>query len=303
MRFTAFGGAFLLLPLIDAFPFSRATSDWRGMDNLSPATLVRLLVLAKCFGREQAQGCMRDPVIRYLLQIPPAVSLEAIAEWQTDIPAAHLQSLLQANSTWHRDAAAARIETLLFTQVPHKGAPVSLLIDCAHGVWLNAISRHGHASASLPLHLDLPQPTELFCHESLLELGRVAFPQSLLKSPVAVDEGALPLQSTLVRDLSYLSLPRNLASSRTVDLTLSVVAQGILRRFAAQFPGFGRSSLNYLNRNFLDCCAAVETSEERIVVSLAPPPLHLVLSKSGLNRRNYSLSWLSGRLCAIFPEG
>lgn len=303
MRFTAFGGAFLLLPLLDAFPFASATADWQGMSGLSPATLVRLLVLAKCFGREQAQGCMRDPVIRDLLQISPTVSLQAVAEWQTGISTAHLQSLLQANSTWHRDAAAANIETLLFAQVPHKGAPVSLLIDCAHGVWLNAISRPEHPNTGLPLHLDLPQPAELFCHESLLEIGRAAFPQSLLKSPAAADEGVLPLPSALGRDLSYLSLPRNLALSRAADLSLSVVAQGVLRRFAAQLPGFGRSSLNYLNRNFLDCCAAVESSEERIVVSLAPPPLHLVLARSGLNRRSYKLGWLNGRLCAIFPEG
>jgi len=303
MRFTAFGGAFLLLPLLDAFPLPSAAADWPGMGSITPATLVRLLVLAKCFGREQAQGCMRDPVIRDLLQIPPTVSLPAIAEWQTGISPAHLQSLLQANSTWHRDAGAASIETLLLTQVPHKGAPVSLLIDFAHGVWLNAISRSGHSNSRSHVPLDLPQPNELFCHESLLELGRTAFPQSLLKPLAAADEGALPLPSTLIRDLSYLSLPRDLALSRAVDLTLSVVAQGILRRFAAQLPGFGRSSLNYLNRNFLDCCAAVETSEERIVVSLSQPPLHLLLAKSGLNRRSYNLSWLQGRLCAIFPEG
>ncbi|MBN9615239.1 MAG: hypothetical protein BGO25_02950 [Acidobacteriales bacterium 59-55] len=303
MRFTAFGGAFLLLPLLDAFPFPAATADWPGMGSLSPATIVRLLILAKCFGREQAQGCMRDPVIRDLLEIPPTVSLQAIAEWQTGISPAHLQSLLQANSTWHRDAAAASIEILLLTQVAHKGAPVSLLIDCAHGMWLNAISRPGDSNPLVPVHLDLPQPAELFCHESLIELGRNAFPQSLLKSLAAADEGVLPLPSTLVRDLSYLSLLRDLAPLRAVDLVLSVVTQGVLRRFAAQLPGFGRSSLNYLNRNFLDCCAAVESSEERIVVSLAPPPLHLVLAKNSLSRRSYNLSWLNGRLCAIFPEG
>jgi hypothetical protein len=143
----------------------------------------------------------------------------------------------------------------------------------------------------------------LFCHESLLEFGRNAFPQSLLKPLAAAEEGMLPSPSTLVRDLGYLSSPRDLILSRAVDLALSVVAQGVLRRFAAQLPGFGRSSLSYLNRNFLDCCAAVEASEERIVVSLSQPPLHLVLAKGGLNRRSYNLSWLHGRLCAIFPEG
>lgn len=303
MRFTAFGGAFLLLPFLDAFPFPSATANWQGMGSIAPATLMRLLVLARCFGREQAQGCMRDPVIRDLLEIPPTVSPQAITEWQAGISPAQLQSLLQANSTWHRDTGVAVIGTLLLTQVPHKGAPVNLLIDCAHGVWLNAISRSGHSNSLSHIHLDLPQPNELFCHESLLELGGNAFPQSLPRPLAAADEVVLPLPSTLARDLSYLSLPRDLTLSRTVDLVLGVVAQGVLRRFAAQLPGFGRSGLNYLNRNFLDCCAAVETSEERIVVSLSQPPLHLVLAKSGLNRRNYNLSWLNGRLCAIFPEG
>jgi hypothetical protein len=303
MRFTAFGGAFLLLPILDAFPFASATADWPAMGNLSPATLIRLLVLARCFGREQVQGCMRDPVIRDLLEVPPTVSPQAIAEWQAGVSPAHLQSLLQENSTWHRDTGVAGIETLLLTQVPHKGAPVNLLIDCAHGVWLNAIGRSGRPNHLSHVHLDLPQPDELFCHESLLEFGRNAFPQSLLKPLAAADEGTLPSPSTLVRDLGYLSSPRDLILSRAVDLALSVVAQGVLRRFAAQLPGFGRSSLSYLNRNFLDCCAAVEASEERIVVSLSQPPLHLVLAKGGLNRRSYNLSWLHGRLCAIFPEG
>src|SRR6185312_7415046 len=145
------------------FPLPSAAADWPGMGSITPATLVRLLVLAKCFGREQAQGCMRDPVIRDLLEIPPTVSLQAIAEWQAGISPAHLQSLLQANTTWHRDAGAASIETLLLTQVPREGAPVSLLIDCTYGVWLNTIRRPGHSNNLFRVNLDLLQPNELFC--------------------------------------------------------------------------------------------------------------------------------------------
>jgi hypothetical protein len=110
------------------------------------------------------------------------------------------------------------------------------------------------------------------------------------------------LPDSATRDLDYLSLPRTLGVRRGVDLALSIAAQGVLRCFAWKLPGFSRSSLPYLASNFLNCTAAVEQATDRAIVRLGRPPLHVILSMTGLNRTTYSPSW-TGCPCAVFPEG
>lgn len=112
--------------------------------------------------------------------------------------------------------------------------------------------------------------------------------------------GSLPANAT--KDLDYLSFPRPLGVRRGVDLALSIAAQGALRCFAWKLPGFSRSSLPYLASNFLSCTAGVEQEADRAIVRLGRPPLHVILSMTGLNRTTYSLSWTHFP-CAVFPEG
>jgi hypothetical protein len=300
-RFTAFGGAFLLFPILDEFPFDIATTNWSDLESVSAAAIVRLLVLAKCFGRDHFMGCLRDPLIRDLLQIPPAISAFAIADWLRAVSSDQHLSLLQGNISSHLDTGALEAEDLLYTTVAHKGAPIALLLDDASGLWLFA-SKLTNPSKTLSIpQLGLPQNARLFCHQSLWQDGQKYFPESELLPVPPVDAGSSSL--ALARDLRYLESPRALSVPGAIDLTLSVVAQGVLRRFARKLSGFGKSSLNYLNHNFLDVSAAVEETEEKRVVSLSRPPLHLVLAMAGLNRCTYRLNWLDGRPCAIFPEG
>jgi hypothetical protein len=56
VRFTAFGGAFLLFPLLDQLPFSDAASSWPEFDGSSAVAIARFLVLAKCFVGHAPQG-------------------------------------------------------------------------------------------------------------------------------------------------------------------------------------------------------------------------------------------------------
>src|SRR5205823_5585524 len=49
-RQTPFGGAFLLLPVLDALPLSEATADWPDADGTPADALARLLILVKCLG-------------------------------------------------------------------------------------------------------------------------------------------------------------------------------------------------------------------------------------------------------------
>ena len=70
---------------------------------------------------------------------------------------------------------------------------------------------------------------------------------------------------------------------------LLVVAQAIGRELAWRLPGFARSTLPYLAANFLAFEATVEVEQDRYVVAVGDPPLHLVLSLTGMNRRRFVL--------------
>jgi hypothetical protein len=300
-RFTAFGGAFLLFPILDEFPFHIATASWSDLESVSAAAILRLLILAKCFGRDRFMGCLRDPLIRDLLQIPGAISASAIAEWLGAVSSDQHLSLLRANIAFHLDTGALEAETFLYTTVAHKGPPIALLLDDAHGLWLFASKLTTRRRTVSISQLGVPRPARLFCHASLWQDGQEYFPEAELLPIPPVDARSSPL--AVARDLRYLEIPRALSVPKAIDLTLSVVAQGVLRRFARKLPGFAKSSLDYLNHNFLDVSAAVEETEERRVVSLSRSPLHLVLAMAGLSRCTYRLNWLDGRPCAIFPEG
>jgi hypothetical protein len=303
IRFTAFGGVFLLFPILEEFPFHAATSGWPDLGNTSPTVIIRSLVLAKCFGKDRFLGCLRDPLVRDLLQIPPEVSAPEIVEWLRKTPPDCLLSCLRANAAWHVETGVSDAESWVLARVAHKGAPVTLLLDAASEIWFFA-HRRRNRTEGLPLQqLDLPQPKELICHESLWQVGRDCFPDCQQHPPLTGESSPLSSETHLVHDLRYLETPRELAMPRFADLCLSVAAQGVLRRFARKLPGFTKSSLGYLNHNFLDGCATVEESERQRIVSLSRPPLHLMISKAGLNRCLYRLSWLDGRPFAVFPEG
>ncbi len=295
-RFTAFGGAFLLFPLVDQFPLHDATAGWPDLENVSAASLARFLILAKCFGRRRSAGCFHDSLMRDLLRIPPQITLEIVHDWLARLSWDNIKTFFDVIARWHLETAAAEGQVFFLVSIPQRGAPAVVLLDPARGLWLFA-GRPGKREDQLVAILSgLPSPERLLCDDLLVPLGRKSFPGTAL-------EASLDLPSPPpAADLDYLALPPEFGR-RPVDLALSVAAQGMLRLFAWKLPGFARSSLNYLYSNFLDCCAAVEEKSDQRVIFLTRPPLHLVLGMSGLNRCSYRLSWLDERPCAIFPEG
>ncbi len=105
----------------------------------------------------------------------------------------------------------------------------------------------------------------------------------------------------LAGDLAYV-LPRR--SRVPLDWAVAMAAQHALRLFSRRLPGFSRSSLDYLARNFLDVAATLTESEDgRRLVRLGRPPLGLVLALTGAHRGSYRLSWLDEREFALFPDG
>jgi hypothetical protein len=63
---TAFGGAFLLLPVLASMPFDEWVRGWPPVDGIAPACLVRALVLGTCLGPD----LLGDPLWRDLLGLP-----------------------------------------------------------------------------------------------------------------------------------------------------------------------------------------------------------------------------------------
>ena len=77
-------------------------------------------------------------------------------------------------------------------------------------------------------------------------------------------------------------------------------AYELLKRFARRLPGFADSGCAYLWRNFLDMGAQLDLEPDRIVVRLARPALHLVLSLTGMNRTSYVLPFGDTRTYTLF---
>jgi hypothetical protein len=104
----------------------------------------------------------------------------------------------------------------------------------------------------------------------------------------------------LTSELSYLAMPTSFRIARSLDLALSVAAQGILRNFAWRLPGFSRSSLPYLYSNFLNVSGNIEDEPTRRVVRLDRPPLSIVLNITGMASKTYPVSWLDERPFVLF---
>ncbi len=122
-RYTHFGGMFLLLPLIDELPLP----DW------PDAPAVRLLILAKCLGRDRAGGCLNDEVMRDLLQIRPDLDL---AEWSRGIRREQLDRWLAELRDWHVQEGTADGPPFEMRKAHRRGAPVILSVDRAREIWM-----------------------------------------------------------------------------------------------------------------------------------------------------------------------
>ena len=318
-RSTSFGGAFLLLPLIDELPLAEATRDWPHADEAAAISLVRFLLLTKCCGHLRAERAFHDSLLRDLLLIPPALSTAALNEWQARVTRTHLQSFLETLGSWHRSYGAVRDEKQVLAASRLRGRPVVALIDIARGLWLMAcrysprrpqrlIERLRNSLSELERNDGL-----LLCESSVLATLWSEFPDVKMLSledgieQTKSDEenqaaSGLARLDKLPDDLSYLALPDSFRLAHALDLALSVAAQHVLRAFAWRLPGFAESNLPYLARNFLDFAGSLEEEPARRVVRVGRPPLHLVVGLTGMMRQTYQLSWLDERPLMLFQE-
>jgi hypothetical protein len=84
--------------------------------------------------------------------------------------------------------------------------------------------------------------------------------------------------------------------------TLAVAARAVLWRFSQRLPGFAESTPEHLWRNFLAFDAAIEHDDARVVVRCGQPPLHLVLTLTGMTRGLLAGCDARGRPMYLFPR-
>ena len=70
---------------------------------------------------------------------------------------------------------------------------------------------------------------------------------------------------------------------------LHLASSALLRELSYRLPGMATASAAHLRRNVLDLDADVRPEADRIVVVLGRPPLNLLLSLTGMNRRSFLL--------------
>jgi hypothetical protein len=152
----------------------------------------------------------------------------------------------------------------------------------------------------------MPSKAKLICGDE--ELGREmreACPGRVVEAFDAgqpnEDEWSARLPQ-LAEDEAFLHPTGGEAASCLADRILQTAAQNVLRAFARSLPGFSRSGLEYLRRNFLDAVASVEDRPDRRIVRLSRPPLDVVLSMSGLNRRSFFVRRLDERPFELYPQ-
>lgn len=79
------------------------------------------------------------------------------------------------------------------------------------------------------------------------------------------------------------------------DQALQPVSRALIRLFTLRLGAFAESSPAYVSRNFLECRADVEISEEHIAVRFLTCPLQMVLRMAGFDHLTVALPWLRNR--------
>ena len=104
LRYTQFGGVFLLLPVLDAMPIDQVTEDWPPLSDTSAADIVRFIVVMHCCGGTRASSFFADALMRDLMNIPPTLSTEKLIEWHNEVTGQQLRSFNRLLDQWFRAA-------------------------------------------------------------------------------------------------------------------------------------------------------------------------------------------------------
>ncbi len=276
---TDLGGMFLLLPLVDDFPWEPATAEWPGLEGIDGLRLAQYLTVIGALGAERNAAAVLDPVLRLALEVPPKIDASALSAWTLQIgPDAIRRST---------EVIVARLRQLgkvsgAVTLAPARDGVVA--VDGGRGLWL------GTAPAAPTAIRDLVASIDAAIGRPIAVTGSEAWIESCLEpgrpQPDPIDKRFLARLGEQARHATV-GTPFDLAPP--VRELLLLAAQALGRELAWRLPGFSRSTLPYLSENVLSFPATLEVEPARFVVRVGDPPLHLLLSLAGLNRLRFRL--------------
>lgn len=145
----------------------------------------------------------------------------------------------------------------------------------------------------LRLALDIPESFDARCLSTALrDLDRAA-----LDGLLAAARGRL------VEDADeYVALAPPFTPAPAVGV-LERAATSLLRALARRLPGMADASAPYLGRNVLDLDAHVTVGADRFVVVLGNPPLHVLLTMTGMNRGSHRWGRTGDRTWTLTTTG
>jgi hypothetical protein len=293
-RWTPFGNALLLLPVIAELPL-RALADalvlarearftdaeiaaeatpkggegapgQGGAESTSEA-LLRWAVLARCQGVERGRACLRDPLVAELCGVAPRTMVSHLDHWLDALTPSGIAAARAALVAWidPQPDRLVRVATVpRGAEPPADGEPP-------------ATGAPSPARPVVAIDTVLLETVRGCWLELLGTEGDAAAPLPV-RAPSPVVDADLAL---------LIGTPH-----RPADRLLAQLAQVVLKRFCYRLPGFADSSAGYLHRSFLGMDARLTVREERIDAVLGPVPLALVLTMTGVDRRTLTLPWL-----------
>jgi hypothetical protein len=276
---TDLGGMFLLLPLLDEFPWPAATASWPYIGAADPSRLLRYLTLVAVLGRERNPAAAGDAVLRLALGLPAEVGTRSIYRWA--------QGVSEGTARRSAQMMTARLHRLGKVSGEVALAPLAdgvVAVDGARGIWLGTAPGDPASIRTLIASIDaaVERPVGVAASEPWIEAcidpGRM--------HPRPIDERFL---IRLDESANYATVGAPFELPPAVRDMVMVAAQTLGRELAWRLPGFSTSTLPYLWDNFLSFAAEISFEPHQIVVHVGDPPLHLVLSLAGLNRRHFHL--------------
>ncbi|MET1001901.1 MAG: hypothetical protein ABWZ15_08835 [Acidimicrobiia bacterium] len=281
---THLGGMFLLLPLLDEFAWRAATAGWPPLPHPDgPVDAVRLaqyLAVIGLLGADRNASAPLDVVLRLALGIPARVDAAAISAWSNDVTP---DAIVAAHRAFVAGLQRLGKVSGEVTIAPMRDGVVA--VDNERGIWLGTAPAAPSSIAALHSSLTTSLGTRFAA------AGTEAWIEACIDT--AGEPVREPIDAHLLTRLA--DQARHATLGAPFDLTppvrdfLLLVAQAIGRELAWRLPGFARSTLPYLAANFLAFDATVEVEQDRYVVAVGDPPLHLVLSLTGMNRRRFVL--------------
>jgi hypothetical protein len=275
VRYTPFGGLFLLLPQLQEMPIEAALRTWPELETAGKAAAFRLLLLALTQGKERMLMALRDPVSRDLCGVPRALTAADLVAWLNTVKPKQQQTFLRIMADWRLSRGVA--DEVRHAHMAYGRRQLGIAFEPDRGCWL---------------FLGGCQPNRM---EAWLNHLRKIVPGAVSIRQAQTFDRALHAS-----DLDYLALPDAFKLQFPMRMLLATVAQGVMKQFAYRLPGFARSSSPYLRQNFLAMSAALRPEPARWVVELSRVPLNVVLNMTGMTRARFHLQPFDERPIELF---